>query len=139
MQLAAQQRAAELQASQAQLQATQQQLADADGLVRQQARAIQQLEQQLVCEAAQPPAPQLAAAPPAGTSSGAGGSGGSSGGAEGGQLAELQAKLARLQAALELKEEQHARALRALRAEHERLRVDQGIRWAVGHARLGLP
>lgn len=50
------------------------------------------------------------------------------GGVGGQQLEELQAKLARLQAALELKEEQHARQLRALQQEHERLRVEQSIR-----------
>lgn len=44
------------------------------------------------------------------------------------QVAELQAKLARLQSALALKEEQHQRQLRSLRHEHERLRVEQGIR-----------
>lgn len=135
-QLAVQQQAAELQASQAQLQASQAQLAEADSLVQQQARAIHQLEQQLMREAEQRPAP--APAPPAGVSSASSGSSGSGKADGGGQLATLQAKLGRLQAALELKEEQHARQLRALRQEHERLRVEQGIRCGLQTAALAM-
>jgi len=137
----------------------QQQLAECDSLVQRQAQVIRQLEQQLLAvdgqgqghayasgaglswgtqpsgqqqqvqqleaenasllQALQQAQLQLMQAQAAGACS----SNGST------QLPELHEKLARLQSALALKEEQHQRQLRALRQEHERLRVDQGIRW----------
>jgi outer membrane murein-binding lipoprotein Lpp len=43
-------------------------------------------------------------------------------------MPDLQARLARLQASMQIKEEQHRRQLSSLRQEHERLRVQEGIR-----------
>lgn len=134
-------------ADRAELARTQQQLADSDGLVRQQAALINQLEQQLLAQDALPPAPLAAAqqarlqhleaenaslraglahAQAVGLGGGGGGDGDSS---DHQRSAELQSKLARLQSALQLKEGQHERQLRALKREHERLRVEQGIRY----------
>ena len=138
----------ELLADSALLQQTQAQLAESDGLVQQQARVIAQLEQQLLGsggggssfsssdsgsqgrleaenaslrQALQQVQAQLLAQQ-------------AQQHAEPREQAlsneqELQGQGERLQGVLRLREEQHERQLRALRQEHERLRVEQGIRW----------
>jgi hypothetical protein len=131
------------------LQQAQQQLAESDSLVQQQARVIGQLEQQLLGSGGSGGNGSFG--------SGGGGSQGMLE-AENASLRqvlqqmqaqlsvlqklqhaepreqpsrseqELQGQVERLQGALRLREEQHERQLRALRQEHERLRVEQGIR-----------
>lgn len=130
------------EAESAALQQAQQQLADSDNLVRQQARVISQLEQQLLVQ----DACSTLAAPPASNSAHQQQFGQlqnasalaqrevqaerTSGSATDHQhqLRELQAQLERQQEALALKEEQHQRQIRQLQREHERLRVVEGIR-----------
>lgn len=134
------------------LQHAQAQLADSDALVQQQAVAIKQLEAQLLAEGqrcrsggdsrwqaleaenaslrqallhAQAQAVQAQAQQAGGSWSGAGAT---PHGSAAHQLEEAEAQLARLQAVLQLREEQHQRQLRAVRQEHERLRVEQGIK-----------
>lgn len=132
------------EAESAALQQAQQQLADSDNLVRQQARVISQLEQQLLVQ----DACSTLAAPPASNSAHQQQFGQlqnasalaqrevqaerTSGSATDHQhqLRELQAQLERQQEALALKEEQHQRQIRQLQREHERLRVVEGIRAA---------
>lgn len=142
----------ELLADSALLQQAQQQLADSDGLVQQQARVIAELEQQLLggggsegsCsggsqgrleadnaslrQALQAAQTQLTAQQQLQGAEGHSYSQCPQAGSE----EELQGRVERLQGALKLKQEQHERQLRALREEHERLRVEQGIRWGGG-------
>lgn len=143
-----QQRAEALQASADLLQQTQADLADSNGLVAQQASVIQQLERQLLQSgglggpgsdqrtqqleadnAALRQALQAAQQQASQARLGARSSGSGCSGDNETQLAELQGKFARLQAQLRAREEQHERQLRMLKQEHQRLRIEEGIRW----------
>lgn len=133
------------EASAAQLQQVQVQLADSDGLVSQQASVIQQLEQQLLqadssggpggeqrlrqLEAENASLRQAVreAQRQAGSAKVGGSNGDGSSPAEV-QLAELRGQVARLQAQLCAKEEQHQRQMRMMQHEHQRLRTEEGIR-----------
>lgn len=131
-------RLAAAQAESALLQQTQRQLGESDGLLRQQARIISQLELQLLAQDAcgtvaatlggirqhqqQSTHPQTETA----LGQGPGTSGITA--EQQDQVEVLQTKLARLQQALALKEEQHQRRIKQLQREHERLQIDEGIR-----------
>lgn len=135
------------EAASALAQQVQAQLADSDSLVSQQAAAIQQLERQLLqADVGRDPSAhqrlqQLeaenaslrqalweAAQHAGGVQPGASSGGGNASGSAEGQLGELQGQVARLQAQLRAKEEQHQRQLRAMQHEHQRLRTEEGIR-----------
>ncbi|KAI3424930.1 hypothetical protein D9Q98_008314 [Chlorella vulgaris] len=133
------------------LQEAKQQLAESDGLVWQQASVIAQMEQRLLqgsngAASLDAPAASLQQLEAENASlrqalhvmqsrlAGGGqpvhddGNRSSSGGDL--TMPDLQARLARLQASMQIKEEQHQRQLSSLRQEHERLRVQEGIRAA---------
>lgn len=135
------------EASTALVQQLQAQLADSDSLVSQQAAVIQQLERQLLqtdgggdpgrdqrlqqleaenallLQAVRQAAQQGGSAMLGGSGSAENGGGGTEA-----QLGELQGQVARLQAQLRAKEEQHQRQLRVMQHEHQRLRTEEGIR-----------
>lgn len=149
----------QLEAAACELQHARRQLADSEALVQEQAQVVQALERQLLQEegssgtagggaleaenaslrqALQEAQAELDALRQtlcqaqgqleALRQGAAGAAGGPAQQAE--KAAELEAKLGRLQAALQLQQEQHGRQMRAARQAHERLRVEQGIRWA---------
>ena len=101
-----------------QLEQTQRQLADSDALVRQQASVVAELERRLL----QHQEGRLLGAAAAGQGVDAAAAAGSASALASGEVARLQAVLRR-------REEQHRRQLRAAAQEHARLRVEQEIRW----------